>query len=280
MKKNKRESILGKDEYIPLTFGYVFEAIFNNKDNIDLLESFFDAYFLKEKGHYKNKVKLLNRELPTDNRNDRDKQVDILLQDDDGNYIEIEMSNNTSVSGVIDRNIIYLCYIHSKQLHYKDNDYSNIKKSIQICLNSKYDNKNKLIRSYLFREQDGEILSNKVQIDMVDMELGSKMCYDESSKYYRLANWCKLFLTNSKEIFSNILESDIIMTSESKNKLTDAMDYYSSDNETIQIYTKLSKQEMEHNTILKEDKKIREEDKKLREEYNQLHEQLTNKTKI
>ena len=60
------------------------------------------------------------------------------------------------------------------------------------------------------------------------------------------------------------------MSSESKNKLTDAMDYYSSDNETIQIYTKLSKQEMEHNTILKEDQRIREEDKKIKEEYKQI----------
>ena len=62
---------------------------------------------------------------------------------------------------IIDRNIIYACSSHSKQLKYKDNDYSKIDKTLQICLNNFKCNKNEIIERYCLKNEKGKILSEK-----------------------------------------------------------------------------------------------------------------------
>lgn len=37
---------------------------------------------------------------------------------------------------MVNRNVVYACNIHGRQLEYKDNTYTKIKKTIQINLNN------------------------------------------------------------------------------------------------------------------------------------------------
>ena len=45
------------------------------------------------------------------------------------------MSNKKS-PGVMDRNVVYVCAIHSKQMRYGKKDYTMIHKTLQINLNN------------------------------------------------------------------------------------------------------------------------------------------------
>lgn len=59
---------LKEDEIIPLTFDYVFTAIFNNKDNINILENFLSCYFDIPIDIIKGNVILLPRELELESK--------------------------------------------------------------------------------------------------------------------------------------------------------------------------------------------------------------------
>lgn len=68
--------------------------------------------------------------------------------------------------GTIERNIVYMCNIHSKQLKKGDKDYSHIDETIQINLNNFRCN-GEVRENYYLRNKKGKILSKKLRIDMV-----------------------------------------------------------------------------------------------------------------
>ena len=243
----KRKEKLKEGEIIPICFNDLFCTIFNDEKNIDILEKFLECWFEKEDGYFKGNVKLVNRELITEHKKERDKQIDLLVKFED-QFINIELNSNINKAGIIDRNVVFACKVHSRALHYGDNNYSKIGKTIQINLDSNYSD-GPLKERYFLKNEDNKILTDKLEIDFLDLTLGSRICYDKSSKYYHLARWCKLFTTNNKEELEKVLGEDL-MSNNSKEKLVDKVDEYSSDYENIQIYTGYSKQEMEYNTIV------------------------------
>lgn len=95
VKKMIRTQTLKKGEIIPLTFDYVFTAIFNNKENIGILENFLACYFDISIHRIKGNVTILPRELELESRMSRNKQVDLIL-DLNGEKINIELSNKIS----------------------------------------------------------------------------------------------------------------------------------------------------------------------------------------
>ena len=246
-----RESKLKEGEIIPLTYDKLFIDIFNNPDNIGILEEFLAVYLNVSLEKIEGKVKLLPRELKTGNKSLRDKQVDLLLKLDK-EIINIEISNRSS-QGITDRNIIFACSSHAKQLGYKDNDYSKIEKTLQICLNNFKCNKHNLVEKYYLKNEYGEILSEKIEIDMVDMVKGEKICYNEPNN--KLAMWCKALKTKLKVEFEKLIEG-VIVKEEMKHKIVDEVEKYSDDLEYVEDYinikTALSKEEMERNTYMVE----------------------------
>ena len=80
------------------------------------------------------------------------------------------------------------------------------------------------------------------------MVIGKKLCYTKDEK---LARWCNVFLSKTEEELRKALGDDL-MENEAKDKVIDEVNKYSRDEEVIQIYTKLSKQEMERNTFIEE----------------------------
>ena len=137
----------------------------------------------KIKGH----VIIKSRDLPINNKKNNDKQIDLLV-DLDGEKINIELNNRKS-QGIIDRNIVYVCEVHGKQLNYKDNEYSDISRTIQINLNNFKCNKNgKLVDTYYLRNEDGEVLTEKFRIDYVDLVNAKEKIYNEEEE--KLAKFC------------------------------------------------------------------------------------------
>lgn len=244
-----RKQKLKPGEIVPMTFDYVFTSIFNNENNIDILEQFLACYLKVPKEQMKGKVQIQSRNLKLEHKKDRNIQIDLLV-DIEGKKVNIELSNQYSAA-VLERNVVSVCNIHSRQLKYGDNTYTNIHKTLQIELNNFRCNENKIRESYLLRSESGNILSQNLQIDIIDMALGSEMWY--TSRDDSLARWCKAFTANTKKELKNAIGDDLMEASANK-KLIEEVDKYSMDEEVIGLYMKLPKKVLEQNTYIEEAK--------------------------
>ena len=238
---------ISKGEIIPLTFDIMFTEVFNNEESICILEEFIAGYFNYPLENIRGNLEILSRRLPKENRIDSRKEVDLLLNLN-GRKINIEMSNSRS-NGVVNRNIVYLCKIHGEQLKYSDKNYMNIDESVQIVFNN-YNCHDELKKTYYLRDDDGNTLSRKLRIDIINLEKGKKICYTEDKYEDYLASWCKV-LTESKENKLNNL-SEQVLSNNSKNILMKKVNKLSGDDEMVRLYTKLSKKELEFNTLKEE----------------------------
>ena len=240
---NIRTLPLKQGEIIPLNFDYVFTSIFNNEKNINILENFISTYFDVPINEIRGKIKLQSRNLELENKQAKNKQIYLLI-DIKGEKINIELSNTVG-DGIINRNIVYAANIHGGQLKYGDNNYTQIKRTIQINLNNKHTNK-KLKETYYFTNEDGKILSKKFQIDIIDMEIGRELCYTNSET--KLARWCRVLTSKTEEEFLNSLGDDL-MEEEAKEQLIEEVNKYSSDEEVAVLYSAYTKEELERNTL-------------------------------
>ena len=238
---------LKKGELIPLTFDIMFTEIFNNPDNICILEEFISNYLDIPLNLVIGNLKILSRRLSKEERYDSRKEVDLLLNYQ-GKKINIEMSNSAS-DGVINRNVVYLCKIHGRQLKTNDINYSKINDTIQIMFNN-FDTDNDLKTTWYLRDDAGNILTSKLRIDIINLVKGKDLCYTGSEKVDYLINWCKLLTTSNKDNVKNI--SCQIMSHKSTNTLMSNMSMLSEENEMVRLYTKLSRREMEYNTLIVE----------------------------
>ncbi len=94
----------------------------------------------------------------------------------------------------------------------------------------------------------GKIYSKKLRIDLIDLEKIKNICYPISNKRFSLF---KIFTTNKKVELVKYLEGGI-MRDESKEKLIKNVERYSSDEDVFTLYTELSKDELEKNTMIAE----------------------------
>ena len=241
------EYALKENELIPLTFDIMFTEIFNNPDNICILEEFISNYLDIPLKEVTGNLKILSRRLKKEVRYDSRKEVDLLLNYK-GKKINIEMSNNKS-DGVINRNVVYLCKIHGNQLKVGDINYSKINSTIQIVFNN-FNIGNELKTTWYLRNEKGQILTSKLRIDIINLVKGKDLCYTGSEKVDYLINWCKLLTTKDRENVKDI--SSQIMSHKSTDMLVNNMSALSEEDEMVKLYTKLSRREMEYNTYIAE----------------------------
>jgi predicted transposase/invertase (TIGR01784 family) len=225
----------------------MFVAILNNPDNIIILENFLSCYLDIPIETIRGHLKINTRDLQIDSKKDKNKQVDVVLEIGNDLY-EIEM-NNSFDKDIKERNVVYGCAIHGRQLKYKEN-YQDIHKFLQINFDNstKRENINKLISKYKLIDVENlkEVLSEKFQFDVIHVQSSIELCYTEREK--KLAYWCRAFQAKKSRELIEVLEEHNLMEEEASKKYIDEVDKYSTDEEFYQIYTKYSKEEMERNT--------------------------------
>lgn len=246
--KNIRNKVLKPGEIIPLNFDFVFTSIFANPGNMIIIENFLSCLLDIDIKELRGNITIQNRNLILENKNSKNKQIDLLF-DYNGEKINIELNNRYS-KGIKERNIVYLSNIHGRQLKYQDNTYQRIEKTIQINLNKKHTNK-KLKQVYYLKNEEGEILSTKFEIIEIDMELAKEICYNNFEN--KLARWCMLLISNTKEEFKRYLGDDL-MEKEAKELLEEEQNKYTTDEDVVALYSAYTKDELERNTILEEEK--------------------------
>lgn len=244
-----RKNKLKNNEIIPLNIDFMFTTIFNNEKNIYVLEHFLSDYLEIPLDSIKENLKILKRKLLLNNKKQASNEVDLVLSYN-GKLINIKLSNERKSTGVIERNIVLACKIHGGELEYVNNDYKNIDETIQINLNNFRCNKDTILSSYYLADlKSKEILTKKFRIDMVDLVLGNKMCYNINDK---LSKWCRLLMTKKRDELYRL--AIVLLGNERGNEFMNEIDMLCSDDEYIGIYTKLSKKELEYNTYIAEAK--------------------------
>ena len=244
-----RKNKLKNNEIIPLNIDFMFTTIFNNEKNIYVLEHFLSDYLEIPLDSIKGNLKILKRKLLLNNKKQASNEVDLVLSYN-GKLINIKLSNERKSTGVIERNIVLACKIHGGELEYGNKDYKNIDETIQINLNNFRCNKDTILSSYYLADlKSKEILTKKFRIDMVDLVLGNKMCYNINDK---LSKWCRLLMTKKRDELYRL--AIVLLGNERGNEFMNEIDMLCSDDEYIGIYTKLSKKELEYNTYIAEAK--------------------------
>ncbi len=250
---NIRVDALPLGTVIPIRYDFIFSDMFNNEKNIDIIEVFISHYLCIPLSEVKNHVRIKNRELFINNKKERSKQVDLML-DYKGEKINVEINNDGLSKGIIERNIVYACHVHGTQLKYGDNNYSNIKRTIQINFTKNEKESENERELYFFTNGNGKVLSKKIEIDLINIDKYADLWYSGTDD--AISMWCKLLNASTKEEITSIMESEIMQSvpEETREKLLDEIDKYSEDEEYIGLYNISSKQECARNSILHEAK--------------------------
>ena len=87
---------------------------------------------------------------------------------------------------------------------------------------------------------------------MVDMEIGRKLCYTKDET--KLARWCRVLTSKTEEEFRFALGDDL-MEKDAKEVLNDEVSKYISDEPAVVLYSAYSREELERNSILADERK-------------------------
>ena len=246
MNQTIRTKKLQEGEIVPITFDYVFTNIFNNSNNMIILENFLSCYLGVDVNKIRGKVEIVNRNLIIEHKKEANKQIDLLV-DIEGEKVNIELQNKMS-EGIMNRNIVFASKIHAGQLQTGDSKYANIKRTLQINLTRKTNKQ--LKEKYYFRNEEGKILTEKIEIDLVDMEIAREICYTKDET--KLARWCMVFMATKEEELNQALGEDL-MENQACNLLKEEIDKYSKDEEVIVMYSEYTKEELERQSVFEEE---------------------------
>ena len=187
-------------EFVPLVFDKLFTSIFSKEENKDILEVLLEDALELKRGTLKDKIVLKNRNLPTLNKNNAKKQVDLVVEVE-GDIINVEVNNNYS-KGIEKRNMVYLGANHGRQLSVEIDNYNDIKDTIQINFNANKRNLRYVIEPYYYvnyKNLDYIIDYKKyMSIIMIDLKMGKEKNLNAIDK------WCTLMLSYSPEFISFI----------------------------------------------------------------------------
>lgn len=250
---------LEKGQIIPISKDYIFTEIFNSEDTIYVLEWFISAYLNKKIEKIRGNIKLLSRKLKKDNKGQARNEVDLLVIVE-GEIYNIELNN----SNKLERNIVFASKIHSRSIKKGDMEYSKMNKTIQINLNNYRCNKENLIEEYNLRNKQGEKLTEKLQIDQIDMVKAKEICYCNNEREEKIRKWCLAINAKTSMDLKNYLGD--IMSKEDSDKLVKKIEEMSVEEQYANIYIEaekyISADEMARNTELAlEREKAKEEGK-------------------
>ena len=146
-------------EIIPLTDDDMFTEIFNNEQNLCIIEEFIASYFNYELEEVRGNIKILPRKLKRGKAKEKSKEIDLLLDYKRKKY-NIEMTTGWN-QAIKDRNVVFLCNIHGRNLD-KGDEYNLIDETVQINLCS-FTNKNKKKETYYLINEEGEKVNREVK---------------------------------------------------------------------------------------------------------------------
>jgi len=237
-----------KTVFMMLTYDFMFKAVFANENNINPLTKLISDYFMIDIDKVKGKVRVMNSELIKNNKTDKKKCVDIIVEINENEILNIEMNTNRSKEdfATIERNTGYICKIFSEQ--YKSGDkYNKTKKCIQINFNNFPVNGEKEGKSiFMLRNEEGKNeLTRNLEIHYINMEYIANMCYNEFTES-ALVKWVLLLKSETMEELKMRSE---IMDDDMREEFLSEVERLSNDEHIIGLYNAELEDEIMRNTI-------------------------------
>ena len=237
-----------KVELMMLTYDFMFKAVFGSENNIEPLTKLISDYFNIDINKIKGKVRIMNSELIKNNKTDKKKCVDIIVEINENEILNIEMNTNKSKEefATIERNTAYICKIFSEQ--YKSGDkYNKTKKCIQLNFNNfgiSGEKDGKAV--FMLRDEEGENeLTENLEIHYINMEYINSMCYNEFTDS-EIIKWVKLIKSKTMEELKMRSE---FMDDDMREKFIGEVEKLSSDEHIIGLYNAELEDEIMRNTI-------------------------------
>lgn len=219
---------LKEGEIIPLSFDKMFKRVFGDEKDTKPIK-----FLIKEILDIDvDDIKIYNSELLGENYFDKKNEVDFIARVNDDNIINIEINTNVSKE-VINRNILYICRIVSRNLKTNEN-YHNLSRHIQINFDCGKGRETKdpfRIYQLINKNNVSDILTDVITIYKIDVPYYLEMCYNQDRKLTNRERIIGMIGCNNAEIFNKIVGENEIMKDIEK-KVTN----YSRDDDLLVTY--------------------------------------------
>ena len=212
---------------------FIFKKLFGEPENIENLIAFLNAVLYKDEFNKLVYAEIINdKELTTDNIQDKKGIIDVLAKTSDGTHINIEVQL-TNQDNMDKRTLFYWSRIYNRGI-VKGEDYSNLNKVITInILDFNYINLEKFHTSFSLRENESTEykLTDVLEVHFIEMPK-FKNLKEKDLQNDRLQRWM-MFLRN--DISYEELEVLVNMDNDIK-RAEEKLEYLSSDPVTQELY--------------------------------------------
>ena len=234
-------------ETIKLAKDFMFAALFSSPEDKMPLAHLLSDYLGEDYEDFKDRITILPRKLNKEKERSASFEVDILVKKDDGNYETIEL-NSTYDTIRIERNLGFISKVYST--NYPENAYKKevhipSVRQINFCEKVLKSIDHNLIDESYFTIKDTDIvLTDKVEIDIVNMDKINDKSYDYvNEREKKVAKWCKILLSSSSQEIKK--ELDTLMSEKDSKKIIDKVEELSKDDEIISLNDEYDRAELD-----------------------------------
>lgn len=279
-------------KFMPLGWDGLFKKVYGNENKPENLEMLLSLFFNIPFEELKNKTEILNNDKILENYDDKKQSQDVVLKvflNDEENLVNLEANIHGFDQDVINRNISYITYIFSKQLRMKK-PYNEMKPVIQINFtkhraDETTTDSHKIAHTYLLTNEDGEVLTKKLQIIDIYIENCYSIWYNEDMKDFTpyeqtIIRLGALHCAKNMDEFRKCI-GEIDMNDDIRKSIENDVEEYQKDSDLILVYDreehlqKLQKSyENEHIKKMEELKKEKEQVQQEKEQVQQEKEQV------
>ena len=229
-----KEKTTEEADYITLKFDLLFKKVFGNVNDLMPIKYLIKTVLNRDV----NKVKILNSELIGRPYKDKKVQVDLVVELEDGTKVSVEINTNV-LQEYIERNIYYLFRNISKDLKLGEK-FKKLNRHIQINIDCNGYHKKPITRYAIKEEDEGEKLTNMIEIIRIDIPYFREKCYNEDiSKLDSLTRLLGLFVVEKLEFAKKLCKGD-----ENMEDIIERIEEYNADEDVIGAYSYEEKMEL------------------------------------
>ena len=293
--RTKNDNKRNPNLIVPIIYDDIFKRVFGSEENADIT-AYLVSLLLKIP-YEKVKGNIVFKSTKQDNYRVNDKlakkDIVFIVNIEEPLKLNLEMNRSFSLSkSIIDRNVYYESNLFGSGLR-QENEYKDLKMTIQYNFNLDFVDKVEevLIDEYLFRNERGNVLTEKTKIVHINILKMRELWYNKKYKEFKgippaLFALASLLMENEKKEFQEMVKVIPINTS-IKEKIERIVIDMNFDDELIEKYydldlerekmLKATFEEFYEELYEKEIKKIQKKNKKIEKE-NEQHQKEKEKT--
>ena len=230
---NKEHNITGFS--FPLAWDVMFNQMFISSDTMPLIEYIVSTIEDTTKQNFKDKVKLLPKDLPQHSIIDTNSKSDLLLSYPNGKKETKCILEMNSSHIMVMRNTFYAYKIASSGLKIKNGAYKKIFDTIVVNFNFYHHKSERLVEIGIFQTDFGKIIEDSIKIINVNIDkaLNKRYTYFNEQEE-KMAKICRILTTCDIKVLERELNE--IMSKEETKKIVARAKELSSDDEYIRLF--------------------------------------------